>query len=72
MIPSRKRLEEARRQGFRIYGYFTAFCDLNPSCEECDSVVYFWCRVRCLIERIQTRRIKKICSRIKEEGDDAL
>ena len=64
MIPTRKQLEDARHQGCRIYGYFKAFCNLNRSCEECDPVVSFWCRVRRGIEDMQTRRIKKIC---KEE-----
>ena len=39
MIPTREQLEKARHVEFRAYGYFTAFCDLNRSCEECDRII---------------------------------
>ena len=62
MIPTRKQLEEARYYfGFRTYGHFTAFCDLNRSCEECDSIIRFGCTVKRKIGELQTKRILRIC-----------
>jgi hypothetical protein len=64
MIPTREQLEKARHVEFRAYGYFTAFCDLNRSCEECDRIIRFGCMVKQKIEELQTKRIFRIC---KEE-----
>ena len=61
MIPRREQLEEARHVGFRTYGYFTAFCDLNRSCEECDRIIRFGCKVKNKIEDLQIKRILRIC-----------
>ena len=61
MIPTRKQLEEARYFGFRTYGHFTAFCNLNRSCEECDRIIRFGCKVKNKIEDLQTKRILRIC-----------
>ena len=58
---TRKQLEEGRHIGFRTYGYKKSFCELNDCCERCDRVVNFWCRVIVRIEKIQTKRILKIC-----------
>lgn len=61
MNVTRKTLEDGRHQGYCTYGYFKSYCDLNPSCECCDKRIAFWCKVKCKIEKIQTRRILKIC-----------
>lgn len=61
MIPTRKQLEEARYFGFCTYGHFTAFCNLNRSCEECDRIIRFGCKVKNKIEDLQTKRILRIC-----------
>lgn len=66
MIPTREQLEEERHDNFRVYGYFTAFCVLNRSCEECDRIIRFGCVVKRKIEELQTKRILKIC---KQEQD---
>ncbi len=61
MIPTREELEEGRHIGFRFYGYKKSFCELNDCCEECDKVIRFWCRVIQKIEKIQEKRILRIC-----------
>ena len=61
MIPTRDQLKGARHVGFRTYGYITAFCNLNRSCEECDRIIRFGCRVKSKIEELQTKRIFRIC-----------
>lgn len=61
MIPTREQLEEARHVFFRTYGHFTAFCNLNSSCEECDRIIRFGCTVKRKIEELQTKRILRIC-----------
>lgn len=68
MIPTRKQLEENRQRWGRIYGYFTSFCDLNGSCEECDKVVRLGCTVERRIEELQTKYILRIC-RSEREGE---
>lgn len=64
MIPTTKELEDGRHRADGIYGYFKSFCWWNSCCEDCDKVIRFGCRVKRLIEKMQTRRILKIC---KEE-----
>ena len=61
MIPTREQLEKARHVGFCTYGYFTAFCDLNRSCEECDRIIRFGCKVKNKIGDLQIKRILRIC-----------
>ena len=61
MIPTREQLEEARHIGFRTYGYFWAFCELNRSCEECDQIIRIGCVMKRKIEKLQTKRILHIC-----------
>jgi hypothetical protein len=61
MTITRKQLENGRYQGYRTYGYFKSFCDLNDSCEYCDKWIAFLCKVKCVIEKIQTRRILRMC-----------
>lgn len=61
MIPTREQLEEARHVGFRTYGYLTAFCNLNRSCEECDRIIRFGCKVQNKIGDLQIKRIIRIC-----------
>lgn len=67
MIPTRQQLEEGRHRGYSVYGYFWSFCELTDCCERCDRTVRFWCRVKCAIERVQTKRILRICK--KEETE---
>ena len=62
MIPRREQLEEARHVGFRTYGDFTALCDMNRSCEECDRIIRFGCKVKNKIEDLQIKRILRICN----------
>ena len=65
MIPTREQLEEGRHQGYRMYGYKKSFCDQNRSCEECERVIRFWCMMIVRIEKIQEKRILRLC---KQEG----
>jgi len=66
MIPTRQQLEEGRHHSYRVYGYFWSFCELNDCCDRCDRTIRFWCKVKCAIERVQTKRILRIC---KEETE---
>ena len=58
---TRRKLEEGRHIGYCTYGYKKSFCELNDCCEDCDHVVRLWCRIIVWIEKIQTKRILKIC-----------
>ena len=58
---TREQLEDGRHRTFSLVGYKTSYCDLIGSCEECDRVVSFWCRVIRKIEEIQKKRILRIC-----------
>lgn len=64
---TRKQLEIARHQGCGVYGYKKAFCDLHDCCEECDKKVRFICKLIAKMEKLQDKRILKICR--PEEGD---
>ena len=57
----RKTLEENRREGRKVYGYKDAYCLSQIYCEECDRKVCFWCKVIRKIEKLQVKRILKIC-----------
>lgn len=70
MIPTRKQLEEAKHDDFRIYGYFTAFCVLNKSCGDCDRIIRFGCTAKRKIEELQTKRILRICKSESPKEDD--
>ena len=61
MIPTRQQLEDGRHCGFRTYGYFWSFCELNRSCEECDKTIRIGCVMKRKIEELQTKRILSIC-----------
>lgn len=61
MTPTREQLEEGRHYDCRIYGYFWSFCNLNRSCEECDRIIRFGCKVKNKIEDLQIKRILRIC-----------
>lgn len=61
MMPTREQLEEARHVGYCTFDYFTAFCNLNRSCEECDSIIRFGCKVKNKIEEFQKKRVLRIC-----------
>ena len=61
MIPTREQLEQGRREGYRLYGYFHSFCSLNGSCEECDPMIRQGCERKRRIEAAQTRRIRRLC-----------
>ena len=61
MIPTREQLEQGRRDGYRLYGYFHSFCSLNGSCEECDPMIRRGCERKRRIEAAQTRRIRRLC-----------
>lgn len=61
MIPSYQELNDNRRRGSRIVGYFQSFCDLNSCCEECDHLIHFGCTIKRLIENAQKKRILRIC-----------
>ena len=52
-------IEDCRRKPDRIIAYKTAFCELIGSCEECDKRIRFGCKLICLIEKQQTKRILK-------------
>lgn len=67
MIPTREQLEQGRREGYRLYGYFHSFCELNKSCEECEPVIRRGCERKRRIEAAQVRRIKRLC---KVNGPD--
>ena len=58
---TREQLEDGRHRNYSVYGYKKSYCDLIDSCEECDRVVCFWCRVIKQIEEIQKKRILRIC-----------
>lgn len=45
----------------RIYDYKHSYCKQTDCCERCDKQVRFWCKVIVKIERLQKRRILKIC-----------
>lgn len=68
MIPTREQLEDGRHYDRRIYGYFWSFCELNRSCEECDRLIRFGCKLKRCIEELQTKRILRICK--PKEGDN--
>jgi len=61
MIPTREQLEQCRHIGFSVYDYFSTFCDLNCSCDDCDRLIRWGCKAKQKIERIQTKRILRIC-----------
>lgn len=61
MIPTREQLEKASHIGFHTYRHFTAFCNLNTSCEDCDRIIRFGCMVKRKIEKLQMKRILRIC-----------
>lgn len=70
MIPTREQLEETRYVGFRTYGYFWSFCELNRSCEECDKIIRVGCIAKRKIEDLQTKRILRLCkSEPLKEGE---
>lgn len=69
MTPTRKQLEDGRCVGFRKYGYFYSFCEWNSSCEECDKIIYFGCKVKRKIEDLQTKRILRLCRPEQKEGN---
>lgn len=58
---TRKELNEARFQGYRVYGYFKAYCDLNGCCEYCNRWVRMLCKLKNKIEKLQTKIILYIC-----------
>lgn len=58
---NRHELEEGRRIGHRIYGYKKSYCSQTRSCDGCDRVVAFGCRVIRMIEKLQEKRILRIC-----------
>lgn len=65
---TREELEQARREidehgVTRIYGYRHAFCGLVNCCDNCDKRIRFWCKVCRRIEKIQEKRILKICGK---------
>lgn len=68
MTPTREQLEEARHIGFCTRGYFTTFCDLNRSCEECDRIIRFGCKVKNKIGDLQIKRILRICKPESPKG----
>ena len=64
-----KELEKGRQEGYRKYGYFHSYCKLTRSCEVCDKYVRFGCKVKRLIEDIQTKRILRICKRYERKEE---
>ena len=64
---TRKQLEEARHEQYRIYGYKHAYCELNSCCDGCDKRVRFGCKLINKIEDLQTKRILKICKEVNDE-----
>lgn len=63
----RQTLENGRRIGNRIYGYKVSYCEQIRSCDECDRLVAFGCKAILKIEKLQTKRILRICDERKEE-----
>ena len=63
---TREQLEKSRKRPTGICGYKKAFCDLHSSCDACDKKVAFICKITCLLEDIQSKRILKICRSEKE------
>ena len=59
--PTLAELTEARRSGYRVVGWFQAYCSLQDCCEICDPRVRFGCKIVNGIRRLQTSRILKIC-----------
>lgn len=65
---TRKELNEARRGSTgSVHGWFCAYCKLNSSCDTCDRYVRLLCRLKNMIEELQTKIILRIC---KEEQND--
>lgn len=58
---TKKELEEGRHIGYRIYGYFYSYCEQTRSCEVCDPAMRFGCRIKRMIEDLQTKHILRIC-----------
>ena len=59
--PTLAELTEASRSGYRVLGWFRAYCSLHDCCEICDPRVRFGCKIVNGIHRHQTSRILKIC-----------
>lgn len=58
---TKEELEQGRHKGYSVYGYFYSYCDQTKSCECCDKFVRFGCTIIKKIEKVQTKRILKIC-----------
>lgn len=58
---TKKQIQEAREIDGDIYGFFFGYCRLNDSCDDCDKIIRFGCETKNLIEKLQTKRIKRIC-----------
>ena len=58
---TRQELQDSRHRGYKVYGYYNAYCYAQDCCDKCDRTVRFWCKVKNKIEKIQEKRILKIC-----------
>lgn len=68
MIPTRKQLEEGRTLGCRTYDYFWSFCNFQRSCDDCNKIIRFGCKVKGKIEVLQEKMILRICKGEAEDG----
>ncbi len=73
MIPTRKQLEEGRIHNdgriCTIYGYFWSFCELQRSCDDCNKIIRFGCKVKRKIEVLQEKMILRICKEPPKDGE---
>lgn len=58
---TRCELEDNRHKGYRVYGYKHSYCDWHRSCDACDKIIRIGCKAIVFIERLQTKRILRIC-----------
>lgn len=58
------------RRRFRIpMIWFRAYCDYSEGCETCDGRVRLLCRVKCWLEKMQTRIILHIIRENEKKSD---
>lgn len=58
---TRVQLEGARKNYSGVYGYFDAFCKLHSCCEECNRWVRLLCKIKLMLEKVQTAIILHVC-----------
>lgn len=58
---TRKELENGRCIGCGVYGYKKSYCNQMSYCDKCDIIVQIGCRIIRKIEKMQEKRILRIC-----------